>query len=129
MKRILITASAIALLLGIVSTPRAAAMDQYTISHLTFSGSVRLPGVTLPAGAYTFKRVLPGVIQVLSRDHLTVYGTFMTIPTLRPERTTKHEVVLGEAPAGQPPPVRVWFPFPEPAWYTYHRSVGYEFLY
>jgi len=53
----------------------------------------------------------------------------MTIPTLRSERTTKQEVVFGEAPAGEPPPIKVWFPFPEPSWYNWNRSVGYDFLY
>ena len=129
MKKTLILASAIALVLTAVWAPPAAALDQYRISHLTFSGAVALPGVTLPAGTYTFKRVVPGVIQVLSRDHMTSYGLFMTIPTLRTERTTKQEVVFGEARVGEPPPIATWFPFPEPAWFAYRRSVGYEFLY
>jgi hypothetical protein len=120
------------LLISVFSPPvTAGRLDQYKISHLTFSGPVQLPGLTLPAGTYTFKRVLPGVIEVQSRSHLTSYGTFMTIPTLRPvgERTLKQEVVFGEAPAGEPLPIKVWFPFPEPAWLQLHRSVGYEFLY
>jgi len=131
MKKALIAASSIALLLTAVSTPPAVAggLDQYRIYHLTFSGPVRLPGVALPGGTYTFKRVRPGVIQVLSRDHMTLYGTFMTIPTLRPERTTKQEVVFGEALAGEPPPIKTWFPFPEPSLYNWSRSVGYDFLY
>lgn len=129
MKKALVLASAMALLLAAAPTPAAAGADQYTISHLTFSGPVRLPGVVLGPGTYTFKRLLPGVIQVLSRDHMTLYTTFMTIPTLRTERTTKQEVVFGEARIGEPPPIAAWFPFPEPAYFNYHRSVGYEFLY
>ena len=86
MKRALILASSMALLSVLFVSPAAAGrLDQYTISHLTFSGAVRLPGMPLPAGTYTFKRVLPGVIQVLSKDHMTLYGTFMTIPQLRSE--------------------------------------------
>jgi hypothetical protein len=130
MRRALILASSMALLIVLFVPPAAAGrLDQYTISHLTFSGSVGVPGVVLPAGTYTFKRVLPGVIQVLSKDHMTLYGTFMTIPQLRSERTTKQEVVLGEVRVGEPPPIAVWYPFPEPAWFNYHRSVGYRFLY
>jgi hypothetical protein len=129
MKRILMFSS-VALLLTALFVPSADARgDQYTISHLTFSGAFQLPGVTLPPGTYTFKRVAPGVIQVLSRNHQTLYGTFMTVPTLRSERTVKPEVVFGEAPVGEAPPIVTWFPFPEPAWFNYHRSVGYEFLY
>ena len=128
MKRLL-TISFVALLTALFVPEAYARGDQYTISHLTFSGAFQLPGVTLPAGTYTFKRVAPGVIQVLSQNHQTLYGTFMSVPTLRSERTLKQEVVFGEAPASEAAPVKVWFPFPEPAWFNYHRSVGYEFLY
>lgn len=131
MKRTLLISS-LALLFTALFVPTAQArLDQYTTSHLTFSGPFQLPGMTLPGGTYTFRRVLPGVIQVQSKDHMTLYGTFMTIPTLRPlgERTQKQEVVFGEAPQGEAPPLAVWFPFPEPAWLALHRSVGYEFLY
>ena len=130
MKRTMIVVCSMALLTVLFVPPASAAgLDQYVISHLTFSAPVRVPGATLPAGTYTFKRVLPGVIQVLSKDHMTLYATFMTMPRLRVEPTTKQEVVFGEAPAGQPPRVVTWFPFPEPSWYNYHRSVGYDFLY
>ena len=126
MKRALLLTSSMALLIMVFAQPAAAAtLDQYTISHLTFSGSVRVPGVVLPAGTYTFKRVLPGVIQVLSKDHMTLYGTFMTIPRLRSERTTKQEVVFSEVRVGEPPPIAVWYPFPEPAWFNFNQSVGY----
>lgn len=125
-------ASAFALLLIVVSTaPAPAATNRYTFSHLTFSGSVQLPGVALPAGTYTFMRVSPRVIQVLSRDHRRSYGMFMTIPTLRHDQTTKQEIVFGEPSVGEPPPIKTWFPVPLSALasYNWHRSVGYEFLY
>ena len=63
MKKTLIMASAIALVLTAAWARPVAAADQYRISHLTFSGAVRLPGLALPAGTYTFERVVPGVIQ------------------------------------------------------------------
>jgi len=132
MKRILMISSLALLFSGLFVPAADANSDQYRISHLTFSGAFQLPGVTLPEGTYTFERVAPGVIRVLSKNHMTVYGTFMTIPTLRPLRTghtTKQEVVFGEAAAGEAPPVKVWYPFPAPAFFNYHRSVGYEFLY
>jgi hypothetical protein len=122
--------SAMALLLAAVFAPTAEArLDQYTISHLTFSGTFQLPGVTLPGGTYTFKRVSPGVIQVLSRDHQTLYGTFMTIPTLKQGHITETEVVMSEARAGEIPRVETWWPFPQPAWLQLHSSAGYGFLY
>ena len=129
MKRVL-AMSVMALLFTVLFVPTAEArLDQYTISHLTFSGAFQLPGVALPGGTYTFKRVAPGVIQVLSRDHATLYGTFMTVPTLKWGHVTKQEVVMSEARAGETPRVETWFPFPQPAWLMLHRSAGYGFLY
>ena len=128
-RRMLVLGSMALLTVLFVPPASAATLDQYVISHLTFSAPVRVPGATLPGGTYTFKRVLPGVIQVLSKDHMTLYATFMTMPRLRVERTTKQEVVFGEAPASEPPPVATWFPFPEPSWHNYHHSVGYHLLY
>lgn len=130
MKRLLTVGFPAMLVVAFLAPPASAArLDQYTISHLTFSGSFRLPGVSLPAGTYTFKRVRPGLIQMVSKDHMTLYGTFMTIPRLRSERTTTQEVVFRETHVGEPPPVAVWYPFPEPAWFNFNRSVGYGFLY
>ncbi len=132
MMKNMLWASAFALLFTAVSTaPAPAASNPYTFSHLTFSGSVQLPGVALPAGTYTFMRVAPRVVQVLSRDHRRSYGMFLTVPTLRHDRTTKQEIVFGEASAGEPPPIKTWFPIPlpEPVWTNWHRTVGYEFLY
>jgi hypothetical protein len=122
--------SLVALLFTVLMVPTAEArLDQYTISHLTFSDSFQLPGVTLPGGTYTFKRVSPGVIQVLSRDHQTLHWTFMTVPTLKWGHITEQEVVMSEARAGEIPRVETWWPFPQPAWLMLHRSVGYGFLY
>ena len=109
--------------------PPAAAGDQYTTWHPSFSAPVQLPGVALPAGTYTFERFMPGIVQVLSRDHLTSYGLFMTIPELRDERTAKQAIVFGEAPMCDPPPIQTWFPFPERTAYLFNKSVGYRFLY
>ena len=128
MKRFLAISSMVLLFTGFF-VPTTGASDQYTLSHLTFSGSVQLPGMTLPGGTYTFTRVAPGVIRVLSSDRMTLYGTFMTIPTLRTERTVKQEIVFGEAHLWEAPPIKAWFPFPEPAYFNFARSVGYEFVY
>lgn len=46
-------------------------------AHLTFSGSFALPGMTLPAGAYTFELADPSasldIVRVVSRDRAKVY--------------------------------------------------------
>lgn len=130
MKRLLLVGFSAVLLVAFVASPASAGrMDQYTISHLTFSAPVKVPGVMLPAGTYTFWRLGPNLIRVLSENHSIVYTTFMTIPRLRSERTVKQEVVFGEAVPGVAPEIAVWYPFPEPSWYNFRRSVGFEPLY
>ena len=44
-------------LLSVLATSSTGAFDNGSrTAHFTFSGPVRLPGVTLPAGTYTFVR-------------------------------------------------------------------------
>lgn len=125
----LLAASIMVLLTAALAVPAAEAVNEYTISHVTFSGSFHLPGMTLPGGTYTFSRVAPNVVLVRSRDHLTTYGMFMTIPTLKWGHLTKPEVIMSEARAGEVPRVERWFPFPQTSYGTLHHSMGYECLY
>ena len=126
MKKMLLLMAAV--LIVALFAPTANASSQYTPFHLTFTGAFQLPGVVLPAGTYTFDRVAPNVVRVRSLDHKTLYGTFMTIPTLNTS-TVRRQIVFGESCACAPPPVSAWFPFPEPWFHTQHRSVGFEFVY
>ena len=91
------------------------------ITYLTFSGPVRVPGATLLPGTYEFRRMRPRVIQVVSKDHSTVYAMFSTIARWRVQATHRDEMVFGEAPAGTPRPITIWFPA--------HLSAGDEFVY
>ncbi len=91
------------------------------ITYLTFSAGVRVPGATLEAGTYEFRRIRPRVILVVSRDHSTVYAMFHTIGRWRTETLRKDEMVFGEAPVGTPRPVQIWFPA--------NRDLGDEFVY
>lgn len=83
------------------------------LSYMTFSQSVMVPGMTLPAGEYMFR--LPSrdnsrmVLQVLSKDGSHVYGMFLTRPTSRGEATDDPTVSFHESPEGTPPPIRAWF--------------------
>ena len=128
MKRVL-AISVMALLSTALTVRTADASVAESISHVTFSGSFQLPGMTLPGGTYTFSRVAPNVILVRSRDHRTVYGMFMTIPTLKPGHLTKPEIVMSEARAGEAPRVERWFPFPRTSYLALHQSTGYELRY
>ena len=87
-------------------------------NHLTFSGPVRLPGVTLVAGTYVFERVEatnPNVIAVRSGDRARVYFMGNTIPAERPAGLARGRLVtLGEAPRGTVPPIEAWYPEGDP---------------
>jgi hypothetical protein len=79
----------------------------------------------LPPGTYVFK-ILDSqsdrhVVQILSKDETTVYGTILAIPNLRLRATDKTVITFRERPAGQPEAIRAWF-YPG-------RLYGEEFVY
>jgi hypothetical protein len=95
-------------------------------AYMTFSGPVRLPGVTLPAGTYTFELAAPetarNLVRVSNRNRTQVYYTAFTRLTERSSRgSLDTKIVLGEAPAHTIQPIKVWFPQDE--------VVGNEFIY
>ena len=100
-------------------------------SEITFSEPVEIPGVhlagwgVLPAGTYVFK-VLDSqsdrhIVQIFSKDELTVYATVVAIPNYRLKATDKTVVTFKERPAGQPEALGAWF-YPGKNW-------GEEFVY
>jgi len=114
-------------LLGVFATSSPGAFDNADrTTHFTFSGPVRLPGVTLAAGTYTFAVVNPftgsDVVKVTSRDGSKLYAMKLTRSTYRSaSRNLKPTVSFGETPAGTPPPVQAWYPDGD--------THGREFLY
>ena len=65
-------------LLGVLATSvTGASFNTSRTTHFTFSRAVQLPGVTLPAGTYTFEVVNANsgsdVVSVTSRDRSKVY--------------------------------------------------------
>ncbi|QOY86433.1 hypothetical protein [Paludibaculum fermentans] len=126
----LTTVSCLALL-GAIMTPSACAdaWDKKTV--MTFSGPVEIPGVhltgwgVLPAGTYVFKIVDSQsdrhIVQIFSKDELTIYATILAIPNYRLKATDKTVVTFRERPAGQPEALRAWF-YPGRNW-------GEEFVY
>jgi hypothetical protein len=93
-------------------------------NRLTFSRSVALPGVTLPAGSYTFELVDPstGMVRVVSPDRRRAYFMGFTIAVRRPSTLSATQpIVLREAPAGAAPPIAAWYPI--------GTNLGREFLY
>jgi hypothetical protein len=79
MKRVTLIATALMLAVVALMTTRVLAQETNTqeITYLTFSNSVEMPGVTLPAGTYTFRLAdtpSRNVVQVLDRDQKNVMG-------------------------------------------------------
>ena len=81
------------------------------VNHLTFNSAVRLPGTLITPGTYTFEAGPNGtnrnIVRVTTRDGRQVLFLGFTTPVLRPARGPA--VALGEAPAGAPQPIAVWF--------------------
>ena len=124
-KWVLTAFGAVILGLLVVASGEAGGTPNKT-THLTFSGSVALPGMTLPAGAYTFELAEPStnlaIVRVMSRERSKVYYTGFTSPILRPSNLAADRMLtFGEAPAGSPPPIASWYPSGE--------SMGHQFIY
>jgi len=110
-RRFALTTSAllVAAVLGAASMQASALRTNY----LTFSGPVALPGVTLAPGTYTFEagpeETDVNIVRVQTRDRRQLLYQGFTTPVSRPMGNVP-VVVFGEAPAGAPIPIRVWYP-------------------
>jgi len=102
--------------------------------HLTFSGPVSLPGVTLPAGTYLFRFAdpvyAPGVLAVLSEDGKTPLAMMHTIPIVRTETESNNSeiVTFREAPLEAPAAIDAWF-FDAPDTAIGWEDTGCELIY
>jgi hypothetical protein len=95
-------------------------------NRLTFNKAVMLPGVVLPAGAYSFDVADAGasldIVIVRNAARTKVYYLGFTNPIERPSNLSRNTaVVFGEARANEPPPIT--------RWYEAGSSTGHEFLY
>jgi hypothetical protein len=118
-------------LLGATFSPSAKADAWDKKTQITFSRPVQIPAVhqpgwgVLPPGTYVFKVVESGsnrhIVQIFSKDELTVYATILAIPNLRLKATDKTVITFRERPAGQPEALQAWF-YPG-------KQFGEEFVY
>jgi hypothetical protein len=105
------------------SSPAASQSGPLTTTHnLTFSRTVALPGVTLPAGTYVFERDsnANGIVRVMTPNYQRMLYVGFTARVLRP-RGFQSAVSFGEAKAGEPIPIVAWYPV--------GSSEGHKFLY
>ena len=111
------------MLAGFVCALSASPLDKRTI--FTFSQPVAMPGVTLPAGTYTFRVLDPAtsgkVVQVLNANGTRNYGMFLSMSAVRQDWPEKPEISFMETGAGVPPAIKTW-------WYP-GSKYGYEFVY
>jgi hypothetical protein len=115
-----LAAAAVLLTAGMVS-----AQNSERTTKVTFSAPVSLPGITLPAGTYTFKiadlQATRHVVHVANADDTQVLGTFIAIAAERPQPADETVITFRETPAHMPPAVRYWYYPGDP--------IGQEFAY
>ena len=126
MKRVtsIATACVAAVVLMLGSSLGAQDFNTHEKTFLTFSNSVELPGMTLPAGTYTFRLAdtqSRNVVQVLSQDEMEMKGQFLFIPAERQEVTGETVITFREAREGTAPAVQYWY-YPG-------EKIGKEFIY
>ena len=122
----LIAAACFTAMLGVL-TLNVAAQDfnSNERTYLTFSNTVELPGVTLPAGTYLFKladsQSNRHIVQVFSQDEKDIKATILAVPAERLEVTGENVVTFRETNEGGTPAVQYWY-------YPGDR-IGHEFVY
>ncbi len=119
----LIATAALAATLAPATSARADESDKLT--YLTFSQTVQLPGVTLPAGRYRFQladtQESRRVIKVQSEDGTKQLAMLQSIPNQLRDTPKDPVVMFGETAQGQPDAVKS---------YNYPgERIGYEFIY
>jgi hypothetical protein len=101
------------LAVGAVIAPpaHADAWDKKTV--VTFSQSVEVPGMVLPAGEYVFKLVdSPAdrhIVRIMNTRENHVFATILAIPSYRLITPEKTLFTFYEMPTGQPDALKEWF--------------------
>src|SRR3981081_3282744 len=111
--------------LSFVSVPRVRASERDQKTIVTFNEPVEIPGKVLTPGTYTFKVLdvagTRDVIQVLDKNEMHVYATFIALPAMINKPSEKPFIRFAETTAGSPPVIEAWF-YPG-------RTDGHEFVY
>jgi hypothetical protein len=121
----LFSASVLVVLVHVTMASGANAFTHDKRTYFTFSQSVALPGVTLPAGTYMFRLADPDttrrVIQVSDKQGTESYAMLLTVPAHRVDAAKDSEIRFLETPAGAPRAINAW-------WYV-GDNTGYQFIY
>src|SRR5678815_5979637 len=108
MKRFTLIATAMVLAMLVGMSARVAAQNTVPSERtfLTFSNTVEMPGVTLPAGSYVFRLAdtpTRNVVQVLSKDEKDILGQWTFVQAERPKVTEDTVVMFKETAEGTRP--------------------------
>jgi len=126
MKRATLIATALLLAVVAALSTKVLAQNSNTqeLTYLTFSNTVEMPGVSLPAGTYTFRLAdtpSRNVVQVLDRDQKNVMGQWLFVQAQRPQATDDTVIMFKESREGATPAVQYWY-YPG-------ETIGKEFIY
>ena len=126
MKRLTIIATAMVLAVLVGMSVRVAAQNTVVNERtfMTFSKTVEMPGVTLPAGTYVFRLAdspTRNVVQVLSQDEKNILGQWTFVQAQHPKATEDTVVMFREQPEGTTAAVQYWY-YPG-------ETIGKEFVY
>ena len=126
MKRVTSIATAIVLAVLVGMSARVAAQNTVPSERtfMTFSNTVEMPGVTLPAGTYVFRLAdspTRNVVQVMSKDGKDILGQWTFVQAQRPKATEDTVVMFKEMPEGTAAAVQYWY-YPG-------ETIGKEFVY
>ena len=126
MKRVTLIATALIVAVLAVLTSRVTAQETNVqeVTYLTFSNTVEMPGVTLPAGTYMFRLAdtpSRNVVQVLDREGKDIKGQWLFVQAERPAVTGDTVIMFKESREGATPAVQYWY-FPG-------EKIGKEFIY
>jgi len=126
MKRATLIATALVLAVIAALSTKVLAQNTNTqeLTYLTFSNTVEMPGVTLPAGTYTFRLAdtpSRNVVQVLDRDQKNVMGQWLFVQAQRPQATDDTVIMFKEKAENATPAIQYWY-YPG-------ETIGKEFIY
>jgi hypothetical protein len=111
MKSTIATVAVFGLSLTLMPQARADAWNKRT--ELTVHEAIQVPGAVLEPGKYVMKihdiGASRNVVQISNESEDRVVAMMLTIAHERQRATSQTEFRFGEAPKGEPLPLRVWF--------------------
>ena len=117
------TCAMVALVCGLSSPATAYTFDHRTL--FTFNQPIALPGMTLPAGTYTFRVADPTtsgkVVQILNGSGTQSFAMLLSIPAYRADAAEEPQISFMETASGMPAAVKIWW--------QEGSTRGYEFIY